>query len=76
MIFGIGALIILVLFISCLIWDHGERKGYERGYQDGLIDAGVGTQKVVDYVNRSRKKPHKPCPHGHEDWDECPVCCH
>lgn len=18
----------------------------------------------------------KACPHGHEDWDECPVCCH
>lgn len=17
-----------------------------------------------------------PCPHGHEDWDDCPDCCH
>lgn len=19
---------------------------------------------------------HRPCPHGHRDWDDCPVCCH
>ena len=18
----------------------------------------------------------KTCPHGYEDWDQCPVCCH
>lgn len=22
------------------------------------------------------KKINTPCPHGHEDWDDCPDCCH
>jgi hypothetical protein len=65
---------VVIGLIGYLIWDHGERKGYERGYQDGLMSAGIGTQRVVDYINQSRKP--KPCPHGCVDWDECPVCCH
>lgn len=29
-------------------------------------------------LKRPKKKPEapKPCPHGHEDWNECPVCGH
>lgn len=22
------------------------------------------------------KRAQKRCPHGHEDWDNCPTCCH
>jgi len=30
------------------------------------------------YVNAMRKIENDPvkCPHGHEDWDDCPDCCH
>ena len=24
---------------------------------------------------KRKKQPHA-CPHGHEDWDDCPVCRH
>ncbi len=25
---------------------------------------------------RRKERTPNPCPHGHADWDDCPVCCH
>lgn len=25
---------------------------------------------------RRKEEPKRRCPHGHSDWDDCPVCCH
>lgn len=28
-------------------------------------------EKIADYERKENA-----CPHGHEDWDDCPDCCH
>jgi hypothetical protein len=37
--------------------------------------------EVAWYIKYSMSHPvprslKKQCPHGYEDWDECPDCCH
>lgn len=40
-----------------------------------LIDA---IRLMVKYITNYHDIPEdkEKCPHGYEDWDECPDCCH
>lgn len=39
----------------------------------------LGYLFALALTNKRDKQEHKEenkCPHGHEDWDDCPVCGH
>jgi hypothetical protein len=42
-----------------------------------LVGAVIGWVAGWLFSPRSAEPDYfKLCPHGHLDWDECPVCCH
>lgn len=43
---------------------------FDKVREEKLIayDLTTGTWQGIDY--------QAPCPHGYDDWDECPDCCH
>lgn len=43
--------------------------GMVQGYQQGRNEERKRSQETILKVNRQ-------CPHGYEDWDKCPDCCH
>jgi hypothetical protein len=45
----------------------------------GFFSAGFGAGAYLSTRDKPASLPPLPpmtCPHGHHDWDQCPVCCH
>ena len=32
--------------------------------------------RLIQSLRKSKDEKITPCPHGHENWDDCPDCCH
>jgi hypothetical protein len=46
------------------------------GFALGCVAMYLADLWVDHYVWKRRLNKPMSCPHGHVDWDECPVCCH
>ena len=43
----------------------------------GMVTGFILATLLWFYTQREPKKTQAiPCPHGHEDWNDCPVCGH
>lgn len=40
-----------------------------------VIAATAALGLVVRWMD-APDRPVEPCPHGYQDWDDCPDCCH
>jgi hypothetical protein len=50
------------------VWAHIEK--------NALVNRAEGWERLMAIPQEQSSKQPAACPHGHLDWDQCPVCCH
>jgi hypothetical protein len=55
---------------------YGHYRRLQMGRLEALRWAASNTYAARACRKNETAQVATPCPHGHQDWDECPVCSH